>query len=212
MSACIAAFLRWTLGGCALLAMLAARADEPGRFDYYVLALSWSPQYCASEARPGDPQCARPYAFVVHGLWPQHERGWPENCGRGEYLADSLIERALTFMPSKSLVIHEWRKHGVCAGLSARDYFATTERAYRSIQIPSAYVQPVTALTRSTAALERDFLLANPALRSSGIAVQCSSRYLREIQICLDKSLKPRTCGSDVRDRCKGDFVLRPTR
>ena len=204
--------LRWVLGVCALLASVVGRADEPGRFDYYVLALSWSPQYCASEARPGDPQCARPYAFVVHGLWPQHERGWPENCGRGEYLADSLIDKALGFMPSKSLVIHEWRKHGVCTGLSARDYFATTERAYRSINIPAAYVQPATALIRSTGALEHDFLLANPALRSNGLAVQCSSRYLREIQICLDKTLKPRACGSDVRDRCKGDFVLRPAR
>lgn len=204
--------LRWGFGVCAVWLATVSRADEAGQFDYYVLALSWSPQYCASEARPGDPQCARPYAFVVHGLWPQHERGWPENCGRGEYLADSLIDKALAFMPSKSLVIHEWRKHGVCTGLSARDYFATTERAYRGINIPLVYVQPATALTRSTAALERDFLLANPALRGNGIAVQCSSRYLREVQICLDKSLKPRACGSDVRDRCKGDFVLRPTR
>lgn len=212
MSRQLSPLLRLGLGLCALLGATLVRADEPGRFDYYLLALSWSPQYCASEARPGDPQCARPYAFVVHGLWPQHERGWPAHCGRGEYLSEALIDKALSFMPSKALVIHQWRKHGVCSGLSARDYFATTERAYRSIQIPAAYTQPATALTRSTGALERDFLLANPSLRSNGIALQCSSRYLREIQICLDKSLKPRACGSDVRDRCKGDFVLRPTR
>lgn len=201
-----------TLGLLMALAASTLQADEPGRFDYYLLSLSWSPEYCASEARPGDPQCARPYAFVVHGLWPQHERGWPQDCGQGEYLAEALIDQALAFMPSRSLVIHEWRKHGVCSGLSAQDYFATTERAYRSIRIPADYVRPATPLTRNTAGLERDFLLANPALRSSGIAVQCSRRYLREIQICLGKDLKPRACGSDVRDRCKGDFVLRPTR
>lgn len=196
----------------ALLVGTAGRADEPGRFDYYVLALSWSPQYCASEARPGDMQCARPFAFVVHGLWPQHERGWPRDCGRGEYLADALIEKALRFMPSKPLVIHEWRKHGVCSGLSAADYFATTERAYRSIKIPAAYQQPTQPLTRKVSQLEGDFLAANRGLKSSGIAVQCSSRYLREVQVCLDKSLQPRACGADVRDRCQGDFVLRPTR
>lgn len=193
-------------------AMADGRADAPGRFDYYVLALSWSPQYCASAARPGEIQCQRPYAFVVHGLWPQHERGWPEYCGRGEYLADSLIEKALRYMPSKPLVIHQWRKHGVCSGLPAEQFFASTERAYRSIQIPAAYRQPATALTRNTKSLERDFLQANPALQPSGLAVQCSSRYLREIQFCLDKSLEPRACGSDVRDRCQGDFVLRPVR
>ena len=196
----------------ALLAANSARADEPGRFDYYLLSLSWSPQYCASEARPNDPQCARPYAFVVHGLWPQHERGWPKDCGRGEYLSDSLIADALRFMPSKSLVIHEWRKHGVCSGLSARQYFETTERAYRSIAIPADYSTPGVALTRTVQSLERDLLKANPALRSDGIAVQCSGRYLREVQICMSRELKPMACGSDVRDRCKGDFVLRPSR
>ncbi|MES2682043.1 MAG: ribonuclease T2 [Pseudomonadota bacterium] len=203
---------RSVLLALSMLAVGSARADEPGRFDYYLLSLSWSPQYCASEARPNDPQCARPYAFVVHGLWPQHERGWPSDCGRGEYLSDSLIADALRFMPSKSLVIHEWRKHGVCSGLGARQYFETAERAYRSITIPAAYSAPGVALTRTVQALERDLLKANPALRSDGIAVQCSGRYLREVQICLSRDLKPRACGSDVRDRCKGDFVLRPSR
>ncbi len=189
-----------------------ASADTPGRFDYYVLSLSWSPQYCASEARAGDLQCSRPYAFVVHGLWPQHERGWPRDCGRGAYLSDSLIADVLRFMPSKSLVIHEWKKHGVCSGLAARDYFATTERAYQSIHIPAAYRVPQQALTRTVPQLEGDFLAANPALKSEGIAVQCSSRYLREVQVCLTRDLQPRACGADVGDRCKGEFVLRPSR
>lgn len=190
----------------------AASADVPGRFDYYVLSLSWSPHYCASEARVGDLQCARPYAFVVHGLWPQHERGWPRDCGRGSYLSDSLIADTLRFMPSKPLVIHEWKKHGVCSGLGAHGYFATTERAYKGIRIPAAYQLPQQALTRTVQQLEQDFLSANPALRSEGIAVQCSSRYLREVQFCLTRDLQPRTCGPDVADRCKGEFVLRPSR
>lgn len=200
-----ALLLGWGLTGAAI-------ADRAGEFDYYLLSLSWSPEYCASEARPGDPQCKRPYAFVVHGLWPQHERGWPRDCGRGEYLDDALIERMLPIMPSKALVIHEWRKHGVCSGLTARDYFATTERAYQSIRIPPGYQAPQSAMTRSVQALERDFLAANPGLGGDGIAVQCSSRHLREVQICLTRDLKPRACGPDVRDRCRGDFVLRPSR
>ena len=52
--------------GLALVAMLAfiacgttsGRADETGRFDYYVLSLSWSPSYCARAGRSADPmQC-----------------------------------------------------------------------------------------------------------------------------------------------------------
>jgi ribonuclease T2 len=63
------------------------RQNEPGKFDYYVLALSWSPSFCAANAERAparskpDPQCGpRPYSFVVHGLWPQYERGFPEFC------------------------------------------------------------------------------------------------------------------------------------
>ena len=58
------------------------RQNTPGQFDYYVLALSWSPSFC--ETATGNArrqQCgARPFSFVVHGLWPQYERGFPESC------------------------------------------------------------------------------------------------------------------------------------
>ena len=68
----------------ALLAMVARRlGGGDGDFDFYVLALSWSPSYCAIEGDGADPaQCAngRPYAFVVHGLWPQYEKGYPRDC------------------------------------------------------------------------------------------------------------------------------------
>src|SRR5205823_13549256 len=60
------------------------RQNEPGQFDFYVLALSWSPSFCEASGERGTPpqqQCgARPYSFVVHGLWPQYERGFPEFC------------------------------------------------------------------------------------------------------------------------------------
>src|SRR5262249_27443063 len=48
-----------------------------GSFDYYLLALSWAPNYCASH--PGDHssecQIGNHKAFVLHGLWPQAESG-----------------------------------------------------------------------------------------------------------------------------------------
>lgn len=190
----------------------AVRADPPGRFDYYLLALSWSPQYCASEARPGDSQCRRPYGFVVHGLWPQHERGWPKNCGQGEWLPEALIARMLPIMPSRPLILHEWKKHGVCSGLGAEGYFDAVERAYRSLRIPARYAAPRDYLSLTPAALEADFRAANPGLRPEMLAVQCSGNYLRELRVCMDRQLQPRACGAEVRDRCGAQAVLRPSR
>ena len=61
------------------------RQNAPGEFDFYVLALSWSPSFCEAAAERGNSgrsqqiQCGgRPFSFVVHGLWPQYERGFPE--------------------------------------------------------------------------------------------------------------------------------------
>ena len=195
------------------LAVFGSGCAESARgFDYYLMSLSWSPQYCASEARPGDPQCARPYGFVLHGLWPQNERGWPKDCGPAAYLDNRLIAQMLPIMPSKALVIHEWRQHGVCSGLAAGDYFALARQAYNGLQVPAQYQSTTTVLSRDLATLKRDFLAANPALSADGVAVQCSGRYLKEIRICLSRELTPRACGSDVQDRCRGDFVLRSSR
>src|SRR5262245_38762481 len=53
-----------------------------GKFDYYVRSLSWSPQHCAEPAGKSDTmQChsKRHFAFVLHGLWPQFEKGYPQS-------------------------------------------------------------------------------------------------------------------------------------
>ncbi len=193
-----------------------ARDDRPrgtaGIFDYYVLSLSWSPEYCATTRRDDELQCARPYAFVAHGLWPQNERGWPQDCESRERVPDATINRLLPIMPSKGLIIHEWRKHGTCSGLGADGYFAALERSYRAIRIPDRYQRLPQTLTVDAARLRSDLLQANPALRSDGVVLQCAGRYLQEVRICLDRSLSPRACGRDLRNRCGDSLVLRPVR
>ena len=190
----------------------AAAADEPGRFDYYVLSLSWSPQYCAGSHRDDGTQCSRPYAFVAHGLWPQNERGYPQDCGGRERVGDDTIARMLPLMPSRGLIIHEWRTHGACSGLGADDYFDTVTRAYRSVRIPEAYRSLDHYLTVDPQQLKRDFVSANPGLREEDLAVQCSGHYLQEVRVCLTRELGPRACGADVEDRCGDTAVLRPVR
>jgi len=195
---------------CGLVAC--SRRAEADSFDYYLLSLSWSPEFCAETLRDNELQCARPYAFVAHGLWPQNERGYPRDCQTRERVENATIDHMLPIMPSRGLVIHEWRAHGACSGLGADEYFSTVERAYRSIRIPERYQGIGDSLSVDGAQLKREFIEANPGIQSGGIALQCSGRYLQEVRICLDKRLSPRACGGDVRDRCGDQVVLRPVR
>src|SRR5215472_6619944 len=109
------------------------RQGKPGQFDYYVLVLSWSPSFSAdsSERNPAgaarDPQCGRrPFSFVVHGLWPQYERGFPQYCQvPAPRLSRNIVSAMLDLMPAPALIFHEWDRHGVCSGLPAGAYFET---------------------------------------------------------------------------------------
>ena len=188
----------------------AATADVPGKFDYWVLSLSWSPQYC--DARPGDRQCAYAHDFIVHGLWPQYERGFPDFCSRTEQVPRPLLTRMLPLMPSEELIQHQWRKHGTCSGLSMDEYFIQTERARRALAIPPQYRKPTTHRQTSLAEIEREFIAVNPQLGPETLAVQCSGRWLREVRVCFDRNFQARACGSDVADRCGSNVVMRPNR
>ena len=176
--------------------------DVAGRFDYYSLVLSWSPTYCASEARPNDPQCrrgARPYAFVLHGLWPQYERGYPQRCWTRErpYVPNRVIDQMLDIMPSKKLVIHEYKKHGTCSGLTPNQYYKLSRRLYNKVRIPKRFVQPSSPMQVSPGELIGAFLSANPSLRPDMLAVSCrgSGRRLREVRICFSREGEFRRCG-----------------
>jgi ribonuclease T2 len=107
-----------------------ARQNEAGQFDFYVLSLSWSPSFCAAAAerdssRAPTLQCgARPYSFVVHGLWPQYDRGFPEYCQvPAPRLDRGIVSSMLDLMPAPHLVFNEWDKHGTCSGLRAARLF-----------------------------------------------------------------------------------------
>jgi ribonuclease T2 len=181
-------------------------------FDYWVLALSWSPEFCASnDARPDSRQCSRPHEFIVHGLWPQNERGYPASCDvSGKRVSTATADRLAPLVPDRGLVFHQWRKHGSCSGMEPDAYFATLERAGRSIQVPSAWLRDASKGRRVRFAdVEQAFIEANPRLTAAGIAVECRQHYLREVRVCLDRDLAPRRCGSDVRDSCAGTLRVR---
>ena len=176
-----------------------ARQNEPGKFDFYVLALSWSPSFCeaAGDRAQGQPQCgARPYAFVVHGLWPQYEKGFPEYCQvPAPRLDRNIVSSMLDVMPAPRLIFHEWDRHGTCSGLSPRAYFETVRKARAVVKIPAEYIDLKAPLTVSPAEVEQAFVNANPGLTASAIAVGCDKERLREIRVCMSRDLAFRDCG-----------------
>lgn len=193
----------------------AAQRDIPGKFDFYVLSLSWSPTYCEDQGRDADrdPQCsrARPYAFVVHGLWPQYERGFPEDCVRpAPYIPNDLVRSMMDVMPSKRLVIHEWKKHGTCSGLGARGYFDLIRRAKDKVVIPAELTRLNTYKMVAPADLEAAFRAANPGLEPDMMSVDCDRRRLREVRICLGKDLAFRSCPDVDRRACRLSKMAMP--
>lgn len=192
---------------CLLATPAFADGEPAGRFDYYVLSLSWSPTWCTlnGDAR-GDAQCDgdRNFAFTLHGLWPQYELGWPSYCRTNMPEATRSETASMAdIMGSAGLAWHEWKKHGRCAGLSAADYFATARAAYRSIIQPAVFTNLNRDLTLPASVLEDAFIEANPVLERNMITVTCDQGEIAEVRICLDPYLNPRACGEDAARDCK---------
>jgi ribonuclease T2 len=185
------------------------RSAEPGDFDFYVLALSWSPGFCELD---GDrdrnrEQCAEGVGlrFVVHGLWPQNERGYPSECGpAGRTPSRIALDQAKGLFPTEGLARYEWRKHGTCSGSSPTDYFADVRRARDKIVIPPALAKAERNQSWTAIDLERAFVAANPGLRTDMMSVACKRGVLQEVRICLSKDLRDfRMCQEVDRSGCR---------
>lgn len=199
-----------------LAATSGARADGvPGEFDFYVLALSWSPGFCATggEARAAD-QCAAGtnLGFVVHGLWPQNRHGFPSDCSSAER---SPSRQALATVrgvyPDEGLARHEWRRHGTCTALSPTDYFAAVRRARDAVAIPQPFVAPRADQTWAPLDVARTFAASNPGLRTDETAVTCRGGDLEEVRVCLSKDLRGFVpCPEVARASCRAPRMAVP--
>lgn len=187
-----------------------ASTELPGNFDYWLIALSWSPTYC--EANPDNrDQCgSKGFGFVLHGLWPQYQRGGgPQDCPTRQRVDERTIDRSMAFMPSRGLIIHQWRSHGSCTRLDADDYFRLADRAYASVRVPDALRAPRQPPRLSARAVQDAFVQANPDLDHDAIRVVCKGGRLSEVRVCVDGNLDGRRCGNDVRNRCPaGDLRI----
>src|ERR1700722_16792441 len=193
------------------------RQNTPGEFDYYVLSLSWSPSFCEEADERGNSgrsqaQCGgRPFSFVVHGLWPQYEHGFPEYCQRPSPRLDrNIMTSMLDLMPAPGLIYNEWDKHGTCAGLGERAYFETIRKARAAVKIPPEFLQLSEAKTIAPDDIAATFIKANPGLSTSAVAVTCNRTRLSEVRICMSKELEFRDCPEIDRQACPLDSVTMP--
>ncbi len=182
-------------------------------FDFYVLSLSWSPTWCAGNDAAGKTQqCRRGEnnGFIVHGLWPQNDRGYPEFCSSREpdRVPENLGRTVLDIIPSMGLVGHQWRKHGSCSGLGQKDYFAVTRAAFERIRIPAEPQRGGTRLAPD--AVEQAFIAANPGLDRKGVAVTCEDGRLAEVRICMTPDLSFRPCPEVDRAACRAKSIEQP--
>lgn len=186
----------------------------PGVFDYYLLSLSWSPAFCIQQ--PDSPECNGPrhFGFIVHGLWPQNQRGWPQNCGGDSQVPESVAAGMSDLMPARKLVYHEWATHGTCSGLDPQAYFDLVRSARASINVPVSFQSPSSPIEQPPSAVVSAFMHANPRLPAGSVVVTCSRQgapRLREVHVCFDKNLRGRACSADsLREACRADSVILP--
>lgn len=189
-----------------------AEGEIAGEFDYYVMALSWSPNWCAMEgdAREADQCDARhDYGWILHGLWPQFHQGWPSYCRTAERPPSRGMTAAMAdVMASPGLAWHQWKKHGTCSGLSATAYYETSRAAYNSVNRPAVFRKLDKDVRLPARVIEEAFLKANPAIEADGLTVTCRDGFIQEVRVCLSKELAPVPCGRDVIRDCTLDKAL----
>lgn len=210
------------ISAAAVLAVLlagtaGAEGERAGAFDYYVMALSWSPNWCAREGDArGSDQCdpRHDHGWILHGLWPQYEEGWPSFCRTDQRDPTRRETAAMAdIMGTSGLAWYQWQKHGRCSGLSAADYFAAARAAYDGVVRPPAFRRFGETIRLPAQVVEDAFAEANPGLTDDRMEITCAGEMIAEVRICLTRDLQPRDCGLDVRRDCTARrAVMEPVR
>jgi len=191
--------------------------SEIADFSYYLLVLSYAPDFCDQPQGKKDfRECGagRHVGFVVHGLWPQGEtsRG-PERCGGASPVSDAIVQSMLKYFPTESLIQHEWSAHGTCTGLSAAEYFALVRKARDTVAVPPDLTQATRSIEISPPQIEEKFHASNPSFPRGAFRTSCyRDGELNEVRICLNKDLVPRSCGPSAGECAIPSVRLLPVR
>lgn len=194
-----------------LLALCAGTADTRAAtpaFDYWVLALAWTPEVCAAtRGKPDAPACEPQRGLAIDSLWPQTSAGPATDCAPESPLPATL---AASLRPQIQYPDRAWNTHGRCSGLSAESYFERIALARARLNVPDKFLRGRANQRISKTQLEQAFLEANPGLSVEALTIECRSHYLTDVRLCLDPTLQPRACGADVGDICEREIIIRP--
>lgn len=165
----------------------------------YTLALSWSPEFCRTRAdEPAHAmQCggkAGSFALVVHGLWPEGAKGWPQWCEAKRAPTPAEVRSAMCLMPSERLVARQWAKHGSCM-VPRHDAYLKVVRILRSgLRLPD-YDRIAREDSLTAGRIRAAFADANPEWPESAVGVHLNPRgWLEEIRLCYTKRFRPAPC------------------
>lgn len=209
--------MRWLLIWCLAALPAMAEGEKPGQFDYYVMSLSWSANWCAltGDAQRSD-QCdpRHDHGWILHGLWPQFHRGFPSFCRTIERPPSRGMTSGMAdIMGTGGLAWHQWKKHGTCTGLSARDYYALSRRAYGLVNRPAVFRKLDKTVKLPAKVVEEAFLKANPGWEPDMLTITCKHGHIQEARLCLSRDLEPVPCGLDVVRDCRmKDALFTPMR
>ena len=209
--------MRWLLIWVLTALPALAQEDKTGQSDYYVMALSWSPNWCEIEGdAKGSDQCdaRHDHGWILHGLWPQYHRGFPSYCRTSERAPSRGQTNAMAdIMGTGGLAWYQWKKHGVCSGLSSAEYYELSREAYASVQRPEVFRKLTKDIKLPASVVEDAWLKANPQLEADGITITCRQGHIQEARVCLSRDLEPVPCGQDVVRDCRmKDAVFTPVR
>ena len=183
--------------------------SSPGNFDYYLLTLSWAPEFCATNPQgKSSTECdpKKHMGLVVHGLWPQYNNGkWPQDCASTPPVSSATVTHMMPMMPGSSLIQHEWAKHGTCSGLSTDDYFAAIEKLYNGLQVPDDFKNPSSSSQTKPSDIEQKFAAANQA-PAGAFRISCPQNKFSAVEVCLSKDFKYQACPNTVKD-CRAPQV-----
>lgn len=176
-------------------------ASQPRRvlpIGSYTLAITWTPQYCRSNARDESArfQCGsgNRFGFTLHGLWPDGTgEKWPQYCKPAQILSPAVIRENLCATPSPQLLQHEWAKHGTCMDTTSDAYFDQARGLFGRLRYPDMNALSRRRLTAGQ--LANAVARANPGLRADMMRITATRQgWLDEIWLCMDKRLRFATC------------------